>query len=45
MKHGFDLHGFLISMKLWTVEIAGAVLFIWFVVHIVLREMRELPWL
>jgi hypothetical protein len=36
----FDLHGFVLNLKIITVEIASAVAFVWFVIHALMRELR-----
>ncbi len=39
-RQQFDLHKFLLNLKVITVEIASAIAFIWFVVNALMRELR-----
>jgi hypothetical protein len=39
-RQPFDLHRFLLNAKIITVEIASAVVFIWWVVRTLIHELR-----
>jgi hypothetical protein len=39
-KFLLNLHKFLLNAKVITVEIASAVVFVWIVIHVVMRELR-----